>query len=34
VILIPTVEHLVRKLREGPDQKNETTRSEMNGGEA
>jgi HEAT repeat protein len=34
VILIPTVEHLVRNLREGPDQKNDTTRSEMNGGEA
>jgi len=33
-ILIPTVEHLVRKLRDGPDQKNETPKPEINGGEA
>jgi HEAT repeat protein len=32
-ILIPTVKPLVRKLRNGPHQKNETTRSENNGGE-
>ena len=32
-ILIPTIEPLVRKLRERPHQKNETTRSDNNGGE-
>ncbi len=32
-ILIPTVKPLVRKLRNGPHQKNETSRSENNGGE-
>jgi HEAT repeat protein len=33
-ILIPTVEHLVRKLRDSSDQKNKKTKSENNGGEA
>jgi HEAT repeat protein len=33
-ILIPTVEPLVRKLRDGPDHKNEMTRSENKDGEA
>jgi HEAT repeat protein len=32
-ILIPTIEPLVQKLRERPHQKNETTRSDNNGGE-
>ncbi len=32
-ILIPSIEPLVRKLRNRPYQKNEKTRSEMNGGE-
>jgi hypothetical protein len=32
-ILIPTIEPLVRKLRDGPHQTNELTRSDNNGGE-